>query len=37
MADALYGITMAEPGVSSLIGVHLEEEPQLALDAVAAG
>lgn len=37
-ADALYGITMAEPGVSSLIAVHLEEEPRLALgEAVAVG
>ncbi len=37
-ADALYGITMAEPGVSSLIAVHLEEEPQLAMgEAVAVG
>ena len=37
-ADAIYGITMAEPGISSLIAVHLEEEPQLALEeAVAVG
>jgi chromosome segregation protein len=24
-ADWLYGVTMEEPGVSSIVGVHLEE------------
>jgi len=36
-ADAIYGITMAEPGVSSLIAVHLEEEPELTMAEVVAG
>ncbi|HEX9594169.1 MAG TPA: chromosome segregation protein SMC [bacterium] len=37
-ADALYGITMAEPGISSLIAVHLEDERDVeTLQAVAVG